>query len=138
LEKGTADAHLFGSGEEAEFGDGGAVVGRGDGDEPIGAIEAPEALEIVAADDATHAEAQEVEALARIKGAIDEIGELSGQNVKGRFAIGRHHIEAIHLEATGFEERLEFFKDRFGVPHAMGEDDRIGLAHNHSGKVWLG
>ena len=61
-----------------------------------------------------------------------EVGELRGQDFEWGFAIGRHHIEAVNLVALRFEERLQLFKNGFGVPHAMDKNDGIRFERSHA------
>jgi hypothetical protein len=138
LDEGVIAAHLFAAFEGGELGSEGAVVGGGEGDETGDAIEATQPLEIIAADDAAHTVADEIEGLVGGEGAGNVVFELLRQHIQGGRAVTGQEIEAIDIPALGFKVRSQLFEHMFCVPEAVDEDDgvAIGGGHDESGEAY--
>ena len=130
-EKGAVRAHLADADAGMKPGGAGALVRGGEGDEVVDALCAAEALDVVAGDEAAHAEGDEVETLVG-QLAVGEGGELLGE-----FLDGDHAGAAIE---GGGEDRAAAGAQVFGeAAHAAGVGvDAVDQDDGAQGRVGCG
>ncbi len=96
---------------------------RGDGDETMDALEPAQPLDVIARDEAAHAEADEVEALAGREGLAHVGIELAGQFIEADLAEARPQAGGVDFAAVGAQvagERLHLARVFL---HAVDEED---------------